>query len=420
MGVCSQQNWPHYRRHTLSAVDWFSVGAFAASAMVTCIMTYVGFLLVEIPVWVAYVPFGVAAVLANRVIRAGVAAGHFAVIAGISAWGLLSLGYAVWSVVPIALAALFILVLLYMVLGVAMASAVLLLVAWFPGNPLLMAGALYPGSGLVGLWLLFLCALLLERLGSYRAKAAVLLLICVAPATLLWAIHANIDRLADFRTVLAGEIDALDLPKRDIVSIKVDGDRSIDAAWSLQLKLADLQGPGTVITGENIVTADDISMMDRLCRVASNRDLALLLGIAAKDGRAEIWQMNPGACDAKVMRYRAVIGIPGLTGPMVVNPIAAVQETGLRGALLDNMGALACFEAFSVHRWAAMGRAGVDIVAVVSNDRWTVPIPVPELREKISRELARLFGLEVVHANTLPGSDILLVPTLTAGNLNHG
>ena len=369
---------------------------FFALLVSSALLTSAGFFHADIWLWVAYLPLLVALFSARIERRAALVAGHFGVTITIASLGLISLGYAPLFVLGGGLLSLLGLALLMARFGIGIISLLLLLLPWFPGNPLFMAGAAFPSSGLIGLAAFAAIVILIERLQELQWKLLAGILAFATPSLFIW----------DMQGQAFGRW--LGLAPTTEQSIVLDGFEPIQASTYLsnvplrqiQFALLDAPAGSTLITGENLLKAPSVDTLASLCRIVKVAESRLYVGVEAEDGRAEIWHFTPETCAEPERTYRAVLGIPGLTGPELASPGQALRDTGLSGVAEDGLGFLACFEGFSLHRWAAYALSGQTSVAVVSNDHWTNPLPLHQLRQKVGTTMARLFRLKAAYTNT--------------------
>ena len=388
------------------------------TGLIAAILTGAGFFFDSVPFALAYTPFLMALVTPARGYQAALVAGHFAIVFEIAATGLVHMGFSGWLVMFGFLFAVSTLSAGFAVFGVGLAAVILLLIPYFPGNPLLVTGALYPGFGIGGIILLAAACIAVAYWKTTGARlVAVLLTIALPSAVVHGAVNNGLFNipLAD-RAALTGLVHTASGPDEnnsggdrfERIALSRSDTRVItgtDLTWRLLLALRNLPAGSLVITGENVLTSEDAMGQRILCRRARAEVLDLYVGIASADGTGEIWRLSAETCPAGSRVYRAVIGIPGLTGPAWPDAMASATATGapvnlptaLDGAKVS-IGFLACFEAFSLHRWIAMGLSDFETVAVVSNDHWTDPLPVALLRTKVSDQFAKLFGIKVVHA----------------------
>ena len=381
----------------------FLTGLFAAT------LTAAGFFSDSVPFWLAYTPFLIALIIRSRGHRAALVGGHFAIVFEIAATGLLQLGFSAWIVGIGFLLAVLTLSAGFAVFGVGLAAVLLLLIPYFPGNPLLITGALYPGVGLFGIALLAGASMAIPIWRRSWARLLAVLLTIVAPSLTIHSIVddglLNIPQLGNREQTAPTAASGSDAGDTDspFESIALSRSSGTDLAarvrvtWRILLALRDIPAGSQVFTGENVLTAEDGVGQRRLCRAARAQALDLYIGVQGADGAGEIWRYSGETCPTGTRVYRAVIGIPGLTGSFWPD----VTDTGAPVNLppaLDGIGFLACFEAFALHRWIFMGVSDFETVIAVSNDHWTDPLPVALLRAKVSDQFARLFGIEVVHA----------------------
>lgn len=369
---------------------------FFALLVSSALLTSVGFFHADVWIWVAYLPLFAALFSARIERRAALVAGHFGVTVTIASLGLISLGHEPLFILGGALLSLLGLALLMARFGIGIVSLLLLLLPWFPGNPLFMAGEVFPSSGLIGLVAFAAIVILIEWLKEFQWKLLVSVVACVLPSLFLWNLQGS--KLED----------GIDVSSSGEQTFALDGFEPIQANTYLsdaplrQVQFTFLEAPAgsTLITGENLLKSPSSDTVTSLCRIVKVAESNLYVGVEAEDGRGEIWHFAPESCAEPEGTYRAVLGIPGLTGPEFASPLQAFRETGLSGAQGHEFGFLACFEGFSLHRWAAYALSGQASVAVVSNDHWTNPLPLHELRQKVGNTMARLFGLKAAYTNT--------------------
>lgn len=375
----------------------------ALTCLSAAILTAAGFFFDHVPFGIAYTPFLMALVTRSRGYRAALVAGHFAIVFDIAATGLVQLGFSGWSVGFGFLFALSTLSAGFALFGVGLAAVILLLIPYFPGNPLLITGALYPGFGIGGIVLLAAASMAVAYWKTTGARFLAVLLTIILPSVTVHSIQNggfwNIPLLRSWtqtapRTTPQSEGDAA---KSAFESIALSRSKDAGLIWRLLIALRDIPKGSLVITGENVLTAEDAHGQRILCRMARASELDLYVGVASADGTGEIWRLGAETCPQGTRVYRAVIGIPGLTGAFWPDVTELGAPVNLAAAL-DGVGFLACFEAFTLHRWIAMGLSDFETVVVVSNDQWTNPLPVALLRAKVSDQFAKLFGIEVVHA----------------------
>ena len=372
------------------------------------ILTAAGFFFDSVPLALAYTPFLAALITPSRGLRAALVGGHFAIVFEIAATGLLHMGFSAWIVFPGFLLAVLTLSAGFAIFGVGLAAVILLFIPYFPGNPLLITGTLYPGFGVFGIVLLAASSMAAARWRAPWARVLAVFLTIALPSV---AVHsAQNDGFLNI-PLLRGWTQTASLTTRQsegddrarlFESVALSRSSGTDIAdtnltWHLLLALRDIPKGSLVITGENLLTAEDDIGQRILCRMARASELDLYVGVASADGPGEIWRYSGQTCPEGTRIYRAVIGIPGITGAFWPDTTDTGAPVNVPTAL-DRTGFLACFEAFTLHRWIAMGLRGLKTVVVVSNDHWTDPLPVALLRTKVSNQFAQLFGIEVFHA----------------------
>lgn len=368
-------------------------------------MTGLGFFIAFIPFWIAYLPFIGALITTRRSVRFALVSGHYAIIIGIAAWGLISLGHPVWIVIAAAVAVTCALGAVFAYLGVGFATTFLFFaVPFLPGNPLLITGSLYPGLGNFGSVLLLGACCAIPYWKAPTARVAMALFLIALPSSFVWSQQGRA-----FLQTVGLQLDPVESPALAGFVVQAQGSRRFENPyWQLQLDLIKAEAGAQVITGENVIKASDKDTLQTICRSVAARDFDVFLGVQTVEGRAEVWKLDPEVCPNTELAYRAQVGIPAITGPVYPSLSKMLTASGLGKGAPPEMGFLACFEAFIVHRWIAMDFNHVDSVAVVSNDSWTEPLPIALLRKKVSAEFARQYNLTVAHANSQAGGAVLI------------
>ena len=352
-----------------------------------------GLLIAQVPLFVAYLPFALALFTQTKRIKIACLAGHFIWVAIISVWGLSALGTHEVLTFPAAFGAVLALSWSMTLVPIGVSSLLLCLLPWFPANPLIIAGALFPGWGIAGLAVLagLTTAIEVWPRPQVRAGLIVVLLIFSASAHLFAALDesgagAGPDEPADFTSV--------DLPEPYFLT------RSQE--WAAITQTIGIGA--TAILGENIFKYDDVGATNFWCRIASQKDTQLFIGVEGKEGVSEVWQFNPRDCAPAARIYRAQFGIPGITGAMLPGRVAWDSW------LFPGSGPqwVACYEGFSPMRWISIGRAGAQTAIVIANDAMTAPLPTDLVRTKVASTLARLFNVTPVFA--AKGQTILIGP----------
>ena len=367
---------------------WRDLGA----ALLSFGATGAGFLIEEVPFATAYLPFLAALLFGNdvsgaRVLRFALVCGHFGWVAILSATGLIGLGLSPFAVVPGALLAVGFAGLLYAWFGLALPTLVLSIMPLFHASPLLVTGALLPGTGLWGLAALLLLAWLIEGQSSPRRR--------IGQVGVLAVLLVGWDTFYQARpTTRASEFDEVRLQPVPAITRR--------AEWTAMLDQA--EHGDTLILGENIFGADDWAARSWWCRELAERDVSAWIGVLGEGDVAEVWRFDDATCPEGTPVYRSRTGVPLVTETWW----RATAPVPVSGELAEAPAPhwLICFEAFSLRRWVDLGLevngtgAKARSVVILSNDRWTKPFPVPALRRKVSKQFERLLGVDVVHADT--------------------
>jgi hypothetical protein len=276
--------------------------------------------------------------------------------------------------------------------GTAVGLLVLAVVPFLPGHPFLALGTIAPNGGFGAIIVAIVFVFLLEKLPKdSRAVEIAGAIIC---ATLLWKFGAG-GSYADGNSSSAAE-DVVSAPQWVEVPV-LDVPEASDRLRS-EMHRSAMEPNGVYITGENIVRSSDRLALQSWCEFAQSDNVAVFLGVQeVETGRASVVLVQPdNECTGSNLVYAAWIGIPEITGswtpfaPVATDPQDQITQTRW----------LACFEGFSLAAWLKTVLDSPRSVIVVSNDYWTEPLPISNLRRKVSRNFERLFALEVYHADT--------------------
>lgn len=318
---------------------------------------------------------------------------YFLGIGVIAGWGLVSMGSPIALVTLLMLALSVALTCLLVFAGTAAGLLVLAFVPFLPGHPFLALGTIAPNGGFVAIIVAIIFVFLLEKLPKdSRAVEVAGAIIC---ATLLWNVGAGgsyADGLGNNRS--AAE-DVVSAPQWGEVPVS-DAPSASDRLRSAMLRSA-MEPNGVYITGENIVRSSDRLALQSWCEFAQSDNVAVFLGVQeVETGRASVVLVQPdNECTGSNVVYAAWIGIPEITGswtpfaPVATDPEDQITQTRW----------LACFEGFSLAAWLKTALDRPRSVIIVSNDYWTEPLPISNLRRKVSRNFERLFAFEVYHAD---------------------
>jgi hypothetical protein len=369
--------------------------AYLAYFVLSLGMTGLGFFVEQVPFAIAYIPLGLAICHRHRTHIFWLVCGHYAWVAVISGWGLHQLGYNPEVAVPAVTVALVLGALAMAWLGIGLSAALLCLIPFFPANPLLVTGAVFPEFGIWGIALLLIFIIAAERLKSSKARVGILvgvLILGQTPFVLRSLNHEYRQAVSEHRKGSA----STDM----YTEIDISNHKAITRSGQWVQIAQVIENRSTVIFGENIFDHTDAGASTYWCRIAKEKAATLYIGVRGKNGVGEVWEFDGRDCAVPSVAYRAVVGIPKITGGWLPNH-AEVQST------FSGQQWLACFEGFSMYRWLRAYMTGAKSVVIVSNDRLTQPIPTAVLRRKVGAQFAKLFGLTVAHADT--GHNIITV-----------
>ena len=345
-------------------------------------LTGAGCLFDAAPFVIAYLPLaGVLLVGTERRWEASaLIAGHFLWPTLISGWGLVQLGYDPVAVIGGAACLIALVTALFLWLGLGPGSVLLAALPAFPANPLLVTGALLPGTGVWGGPVLLFWALLTGWAPRLWQRAGLLAAIALAPVVL----H---DR-------------AVTSPEPMLQKIDLSGIRALTERGHWMDILSRVNEGDTLILGENILMADDSATIAWWCRAVETRNITALIGVMGTGGLGEVWMVESGM-ECPVPLYRAALGVPFVNAEI----FAGYRATHLAvspDVARPEIDWLICFEAFSLWRWISLGLNSHSPrpVVILANDRWTDPIPTASLRRKVTGAFAALYGREVAHADT--------------------
>ncbi len=370
-----------------------------ALAILSTGLVYTGFFVAGVSFAVATIPFFFAILTRSKLSRFALAASYFGAIAVISCWGLARMGYDPLWVIPAGVAATVMISLIFAYFGVGLACLALMLLPFFPGNPLLATGSILPGTGLFGLLALPLAIIGIERIPRPVLRGCALAgLIVIGP---LWGL-LGIPASTPDRGQPAFSLATLDIS--DVLAV---------TDWGYHTRLAGRMMPGhSYITGENLVSSDNQAAIALWCRLVTENNLTVFLGVrnatkGAANGQGQMWRFDAQTCPQPTLEYAASIGIPGLTGGLWPGP-APTPAT-----YLPDTSFLACFEGFSLYRWMQIGFTGSREVITFSNDHWTAPLKPGRLRRKIARQFEQLFGIKTAHAEAGKTMLVMKLPERT-------
>jgi len=349
------------------------------------LLTGVGIFAKDWPLFLAYIPFLSLFFTHKNGIKASVLAGHFIWPFIIGIWGLLNLEYNLILTLVCSAASLFILIYVILKIGLVATSLILLALPFFPVNPLMIVGSLSPGLGLWGVFIASIILFTLERMKSNRLKA--LSFVFLLSGAFVLNQH-NTDKIENQTLQAQTKQDYITIKTSDIVALSQIGQ------FDQTLKL--MKPSSTIVLGENMFEHSDIAAKHYWCEAVKNNHFTAYIGVEGKDGTGEIWLFSRETCPSPKVIYRAEVGIPTLTGDWIPNSETKIFNRNIQ----STTSWLLCYEGFSFFRWLEVGLKSPKTILILSNDKITSPLPTGILREKLGREFAKLFNLNVFHANT--------------------
>ena len=353
----------------------------------SCALTGAGFMIANVPIAVAYIPFAITLLIpprpGKRTTVMALMAGHFLWPTLISGWGLVRLDFNPVVILVGGVATILVVSYGFARLGLAISAALLLALPFFPANPLLVTGSLFPGAGLAALPVILLWVKLIEIQRGFVTRCAFLLtLIAASPIITLWFEGTQPARPS---SVVYDEIDISDargLTERGY--------------WT---QIMNRTGGGDVLVlGENMITHDDHAGINWWCNEATTRNMIVIMGVMGATGIGEVWRFDHDTCPAPLPLYRAEIGIPMVNAGWWPATGDAPQHEDAEPAIQDTQW-LICFEAFSLWRWIDVARSDADHGVILANDHWTAPFTTTLLRRKVAAQFAALFQIDVHHAD---------------------
>ena len=346
------------------------------------LLTGVGFFAKDWPLFLAYIPFLSIFFTQKNNIKVSVLAGHFIWPLIIGIWGLINLEYNLILTLVFSAVSLFILIYVILKIGLVATSLILIALPFFPANPLMIVGSLTPGLELWGILIVIIILFILEKMKSKRFKALFFVLLLSSA----FVLNQHNTNKINSQTAQAKH-DYISIDTSDIVAISQIGQ------FDQTLKL--MKPNSTIILGENMFAHSDIAAKHYWCDAVKNKYINAYIGVEGKDGTGEIWFFNRDTCPTPKVIYRAEVGIPTLTGDWIPRS----KTKSFNRNVQSPISWLLCYEGFSVFRWLELGLQSPKTVIILSNDKITSPLRTYILRDKLSREFAKLFNLNVFHAN---------------------
>ena len=352
--------------------------SFAAAMIATAF----GFLAPGVPLILAFAPLLIALFCNDRTDRFALTAGHYCIAIAVSGYGLSNLGYSWLIIVPVGIFIWIGISWLTAKIGIGVFTVLSAPFVFLPDNLLLVTGSLLPVMGLFGITIFATWLLCMDLAPRMRWRVDV---------TIGFAGLALIANTVAFAT--ADKPLHHDLWAPDITSVElkagVNGQPSNTTALLIPTEPGD-----TLILGENIFRDKDDAAWEFWCQQARIKQITIYTGIAAADGVSEVHKITGDDCGEPLPVYRAVVGIPGITGDWF--PKITSATTG--DDPLAHSQWLLCYEAFSLLRWISLGWDQPNFVFVLANDYWTEPVSVNVARKKVASEFNRLFRLSLYFA----------------------
>ena len=345
------------------------------SFVTAMIATVFGFLVPGVPLVFAFAPLLIALFCNDWTDRFALTAGHYCIAIAVAGYGLSNLGYSWLIIVPAGFLIWIGTSYLAAKIGIGIFTVLSAPFVFLPDNLLLVTGSLLPGMGLFGIVIFATWLLCMDMAPRKRWRVDVT--IGLAGLVLI----TNTIALANAVKPLHHELWAPDIAS---VELKVGTNGHPSNATAL---LIPTEPGNTLILGENIFRAKDYVAWEFWCQQARIKQITIYAGVAGTDGVSEVHKITGTDCGKGPPVYRAVVGIPGITGdwfPNISGAIAGDEPLARSQWLL-------CYEAFSLPRWIQLGWDRPNFVFVLANDYWTEPVSVSLARRKITAQFARLF-----------------------------
>ena len=258
----------------MKAQSSYPPGLMVVSVILSCALTGAGILIADVPLVIAYIPFAIALLIPprpqKRTAVLALMAGHFLWPTLISGWGLVRLEFNPFVILVGGVATVLVVSYGFARLGVAIGAAVLLALPFFPANPLLVTGSLFPGAGLIALPVILLWITLIEIQRGFVMRCAFLLtLVAASPIITLW-----------FGGTLPTRPSSVVYDEIDISDARGLTERGY---WT---QIMNRTGGGDVLVlGENMITLDDHAGINWWCSEAIARDMTVIMGVIGDDRR---------------------------------------------------------------------------------------------------------------------------------------
>ena len=254
-------------------------------------------------------------------------------------------------------------------LNTGVAVAITLLLPWHIGSVVLAAGDLWPGTGLGGLALTILVLGGLSAATTIRVQALVAG-IAASLAAMAWATYTPAPPSGFVEKSITSP-PALTTERRD---------------FALMEELPARRGD-VLIMGENVIERREPGALERWCEYAERHDVLLYAGVLERNERSTIHEFHPERCVPEAV-YERRFGLPGIPGGWGVGA-GETRRISWDGRPIHW---LICFEAFSPVAWIMSAISPGAFVVIAANDRWTDPIPVEIMRQKVAHSMVRLWN----------------------------
>lgn len=375
-------------------------------------------------------------------LRAAIGAGWMMPAALPIGWGLWQLDHPLMAfAVPFAAIALFVTSLLTLRLGLT-CLALIALPVW-PNNPLIYLADL--GLSREALLAAALIAALAEWLPYHLWLRRSLAMLAAFALTYLALTPKPVSQQTAFNGFLLGSYT----PR--IQAVTPYGEWRAIADWA---NTSETRGVKIVVLPES--ATHESELVPAWCRDLSLMPDHLYAGVLLDDGRAELRYYTSETCPTGTPFGYADLPIPYLTDGYSLGQAGArdprpregietqdvgsqsegasshlapfafwddliLRATGLtpdpitRPAIgpLTHADWVICFEASSLTYWLGVDPNTPTPILVLSNDSWTDPIPVPTMRRKFGRAMARMIGRDVHFAER--GRSLILGHSISSG-----
>ena len=359
---------------------WTRIGcADTAVASLVFAVAAAGFYVSFIPLFVGAAGLATIILTRNRRRRFAIAFGWHAA-AFLPIWaGFLNLQVDLSILIGLLLAFPAVAALAFAFMNAGLAVALGLMFPWYVGSPALVAGDLWPGSGIIGILLIPLTLAGLD-VRSRLVRTATLAVASIASIS-CWLIHEPVEARR-FSEVDISPLPALTTASRDRHLLDV------------------LPNASVFFLGENVIDRTNSFSIDRWCRYANARKAMIYVGAIEKSGRSAIYKFNfDGSCDPKPV-YEGLIALPVNAGDPTIDWKIGAGSLQTVQVGSDRVRWLICFEVFSPMAWILDRPEPNDVIVVIASDYWTQPVPIEIARIKVGRSMGRLWRVTTVVAET--------------------